>query len=280
MFLLYSFIVSSFSSLLVLYFLPYLTPPISDPGCSNHPLRIERPSEGAYGYSVLRPAPQSSPQTPQCPEGCPMCYHSTKTPCQHCGCPSVRSGEPGVLGVSVRIGDQGATQRVLGGSLNLPVTKHRSALPTPDFFSPSSDYYSLSPSSPPPISSPATSSSPHPTTTSPQPIYAKVNKAKVSSPEKEFTKPSLKKEKQEKQEVREEGKASLPLYPERVKEKRGGESRRHSWASPRGPNTLPPTKHTSLQVTKGQQPTHQVSLLSQSSSSIRVPFIFINAMVN
>ena len=137
-----------------------------DPGCSNHPLRIERPSEGAYGYSVLRPTPQSTPRTPQCPEGCPMCYHSTKTPCQHCGCPSVKSGDQGVLGGSVRIGDQGATQRVLGGSLNLPVTKHRSAIPTPDFFSPSSDYYSLSPSSPPPISSPATSSSPQPTTTS------------------------------------------------------------------------------------------------------------------
>ena len=209
-----------------------------------------------------------------------MCYHSTKAPCQHCGCPSVRSGDKGVLGGSVRIGDQGATQRVLGGSLNLPVTKHRSALPTPDFFSPSSDYYSLSPSSPPPISSPATSSSPHPTTTSPQPIYAKVNKAKVSSPEKEFTKSSLKKEKQENQEVREEGKASLPLYPERVKEKRVGESRRHSWASPRGPNTLPPTKHTSLQVTTGQQPTNQVSHSSQSSSSNLTPFIFINATVN
>ena len=256
-------------TLLLPPFLP-LTTHIPDPGCSNHPLRIERPSEGAYGYS----APQSTPRTPQCPGGCPMCYHSTKNPCQHCGCPSVRSGDQEVLVGNVRIGDQGATQRLLGGSLNLPVTRHRSALPTPDFFSPSSDYYSLStssthslssssPTDPPSTSSPATSSSPNSTTPSTEPIYAKVNKTKVSSPEKKVNKV----ESQENQEVNQEvnlkmmveREAPLPLYLEKVLERRdgnrcnmgsrgGGGSRRHSWASPRGPNTLPPTKHTSLQV--------------------------------
>jgi len=151
-------------------------------------------------------------------------------------------------------------------------------MPTAEFFSPSSDYYSLSPSSPPPSYSPSNSSSPPP-----QPIYAKVNKAKVASPEKtngttvevkdeekkkvnEEVKEEVKSDVKEeaKVEVKETGKdarkGSLPLYPERPVQERkrgegevrgrgggGGESRRHSWAGGRGPASVPSGKQTSLQ---------------------------------
>ena len=218
--------------------------------------RIEGVGEGAYGYSVLRGGGARGvgsgaqgvvggsarlPSRAPCPGGCPMCYHTAKEPCPSCGCPSTQA-------------------------------RHRPAIPTPEFFSPTSDYHSLSPTSPPPSSTSPSSSSPPPSS-SPQPIYATVNKPKAS-PEKKVMEVAKEEQEVNKSEnevgdtgkegkdvrdpVKEEPrKTSLPLYPERVGERgvrgppgergvRGppGEGRRHSWATSRGP---PAAKQTSLQ---------------------------------
>lgn len=174
-----------------------------------------------------------------------MCYHSLKNPCSTCGCPSVGQA------------------------------RQRPALPTPDFFSPSSDYYSLSPSSPP--SSPP-SISPPPSATPPQPIYAKVNKPKVATAntEKDVNQESkeVKEEEKEnkasestvnKKEAKEPRKGSLPLYPERPPQERkraglaSGENRRHSWAAPVPRQTsLQEFKRLLAAQTPGQNP-HRVS---------------------
>ena len=176
-----------------------------------------------------------------------MCYHSLKNPCTSCGCPSVGQA------------------------------RQRPALPTPDFFSPSSDYYSLSPSSPP--SSPP-SISPPPSASPPQPIYAKVNKPKVANhPEKEVGSQGSKEEVKEEEEkenmaeppvnnkkeaTSEPRKSSLPLYPERSQERKraglaSGETRRHSWAAPVPRQTsLQEFKRLLAAQTPGQNP-HRVS---------------------
>ena len=184
----------------------------------------------------------------QCSEGCPMCYHNLKNPCASCGCPSVGQA------------------------------KQRPALPTPEFFSPSSDYYSLSPSSPP--SSPP-SISPDPSGDLPQPIYAKVNKHKVTqSSEKEDIQESREVKEEEEEEKENKGesivnksskkekseprKTSLPLYPERSQERKRpglipGEPRRHSWAAPVPRQTsLQEFKRLLAAQTPGQNP-HRVS---------------------
>jgi len=178
-----------------------------------------------------------------------MCYHNLKNPCASCGCPSV--------------GQQ---------------AKQRPALPTPEFFSPSSDYYSLSPSSPP--SSPP-SISPDPSGNLPQPIYAKVNKHKVTqSSEKEDIQESREVKEEEEEEKENKGestmnksskkekseprKTSLPLYPERSQERKRpglipGEPRRHSWAAPVPRQTsLQEFKRLLAAQTPGQNP-HRVS---------------------
>ena len=182
----------------------------------------------------------------QCSEGCPMCYHSLKNPCTTCGCPSVGQA------------------------------RQRPALPTPDFFSPSSDYYSLSPSSPP--SSPP-SISPPPSASPPQPIYAKVNKPKVATANPEKESKEVKEEEKENRateptvntkEAKEPRKGSLPLYPERPPQERrrgdglraglaSGETRRHSWAAPVPRQTsLQEFKRLLAAQTPGQNP-HRVS---------------------
>ena len=116
---------------------------------------------------------------------CPMCYHSIRNPCAQCGCPS------NTVPKSARLNP---TQRPA-------FTDQQTAL---SFFSPSSDYYSLSPDSPPLSGATAASnSSPEPdapppaggqtVATSPVsgsaastvPIYAQVHKersADASSP--------------------------------------------------------------------------------------------------
>ena len=204
-----------------------------------------------HGDAVMRGGSARVASRHQCSEGCPMCYHSLKNPCTTCGCPSVGQA------------------------------RQRPALPTPDFFSPTSDYHSLSPSSPP--SSPP-STSPPPSATPPQPIYAKVNKPKVatanleSDVKQEST--DVKEEQEEekenkadppvnKKEAPEPRKSSLPLYPERSHErKRGdgsrpglapGEIRRHSWAAPVPRQTsLQEFKRLLAAQTPGQNP-HRVS---------------------
>lgn len=121
-----------------------------DPACNQHILtKFEKPDEGAYGYSVSRSSSLSPPPKPMSDSEstgqlsqvsnsnsksceCPMCYHSVKNPCNDCGCPS----------------------RTSTSSLKVNVKQKSPALTnqnsTPTFFSPSSDYYSLSPNSPPP----------------------------------------------------------------------------------------------------------------------------------
>jgi len=146
-----------------------------DPACSAQTLtKYEAREEGAYGYSVLRrnstsppskPAPdtQSTGRSSQLCCDCPMCYHSVKNPCAECGCPSRSQGS---LSLKVNVKQRGP-------AFTDQQTTHA-------FFSPSSDYYSLSPNSPPPEDlnqpDPAYSDS----SESSQPIYAKVNKIKSS----------------------------------------------------------------------------------------------------
>ena len=60
-----------------------------------------------------------------------MCYHSVKNPCHDCGCPDRSSSSS--LKVNVKQSPASTNQNI-----------------TPTFFSPSSDYYSLSPNSPSP----------------------------------------------------------------------------------------------------------------------------------
>jgi len=119
-----------------------------DPACNNKLLtKYEDREEGAYGYSVsgrssLSPPPKHSPDTQSTGRSselsnnnsceCPMCYHSVKNPCNDCGCPSKTSS----MSLKVNVKQRGPT-----------FTDQQS---TQAFFSPSSDYYSLSPNSPPP----------------------------------------------------------------------------------------------------------------------------------
>lgn len=121
-----------------------------DPSCNNHHIlsKFEKPDEGAYGYSVSRnsslsPPPKpifdsdsvtrssQVPNLPPKPCQCPMCYHSVKNPCHDCGCPDRSSSSS--LKVNVKQSPASTNPNI-----------------TPTFFSPSSDYYSLSPNSPPP----------------------------------------------------------------------------------------------------------------------------------
>ena len=102
--------------------------------------KFEKPDEGAYGYSVLQ-STRFSPQKPifdsqvsklpPKPCACPMCYHSVKNPCHDCGCPDRSSSSSLIVNVK---------QSPASTNPNI----------TPTFFSPSSDYYSLSPNSPSP----------------------------------------------------------------------------------------------------------------------------------
>jgi len=96
---------------------------------------------------------------------CPMCYHSVKNPCSDCGCPSRSSS----MSLKVNVKDRGPG-----------FTDQQSAQA---FFSPSSDYYSLSPNSPPPEDLQLQQrNNDHSTSSEPfQPIYAKVNKNKSSA---------------------------------------------------------------------------------------------------
>merc|ERR1712198_285443 len=101
---------------------------------------------------------------------CPMCYHSLSNPCQDCGCPSNKSN----------------------ASSSLSLNNMRQRLPqisgngtTAEYFSPSSDYYSLSPASPTPGQVPGVSgqgghvSGHHESREAwSQPIYAKIVKSK------------------------------------------------------------------------------------------------------
>ena len=132
------------------------------------PTKYEENGAGAYGFSVSRRNSLSPPNQLQGLEkscDCPMCYHSVKNPCSACGCPSRASS----LSLKVNVKQRGPS-----------FTDQQS---TQAFFSPSSDYYSLSPNSPPPDPEQLTPEKsedikkvevPEPE----QPIYAKVNKNK------------------------------------------------------------------------------------------------------
>ena len=93
-----------------------------------------------------------------------MCYHSVKNPCNDCGCPSRTSS----LSLKVNVKQRGPA-----------FTNQQSAQA---FFSPSSDYYSLSPNSPPPqdLALNQAENGYSDSSESSQPIYAKVNKSKAS----------------------------------------------------------------------------------------------------
>jgi len=151
-----------------------------DPACNPETLtKYEAREEGAYGYSVSRRnslSPPSKPSSDTQSTGrssqlsnhkscdCPMCYHSVKNPCNDCGCPSRTSS----LSLKVNTKQRGPT-----------FTDPQSAQA---FFSPSSDYYSLSPNSPPPedLQLNPTDNGYSDSSESSQPIYAKVNKNKSS----------------------------------------------------------------------------------------------------
>eukprot|EP00090_Calanus_glacialis_P047494 TRINITY_DN989_c0_g1_i1.p1 TRINITY_DN989_c0_g1~~TRINITY_DN989_c0_g1_i1.p1 ORF type:complete len:1577 (+),score=288.14 TRINITY_DN989_c0_g1_i1:339-5069(+) len=151
-----------------------------DPPSNTQTLtKYEDREEGAYGYSVSRRnslSPPSKPSSDTQSTGrssqlsnnkscdCPMCYHSVKNPCNDCGCPSRTSS----MSLKVNVKQRGPA-----------FTDQQSAQA---FFSPSSDYYSLSPNSPPPedlqLNQPDNGYSD--SSESSQPIYAKVNKNKSS----------------------------------------------------------------------------------------------------
>jgi hypothetical protein len=182
------------------------------------PNLYEEPNAGGYGYSLngqaagippngapqyaQPPRPQSSNSSSQLPLGssssnqlprksceCPMCYHSIRNPCGECGCPS------NTVPKSARLNPTSASAGRHPPS-RTAFTDEQAAL---SFFSPSSDYYSLSPDSPPPLSGATTAaasnnSSPEPdppagatasSTAAQMPIYAQVHKersAGTSSP--------------------------------------------------------------------------------------------------
>jgi len=151
-----------------------------DPALATQTLtKYEAREEGAYGYSVLRRnslSPPSKPPSDTASTGrssqlsnpkscdCPMCYHSVKNPCNDCGCPSRTSS----LSLKVNVKQRGPA-----------FTDQQSAQA---FFSPSSDYYSLSPNSPPPqdLALNQAENGYSDSSESSQPIYAKVNKSKAS----------------------------------------------------------------------------------------------------
>ena len=121
----------------------------------------EDPQEGAYGYSIpcrsspQHGAPSHPPTQRKCP--CPMCYHSLKDPCKDCGCPNSTVPRAMKLNKNLR-----------------PVISDQQTASA--FFSPSSDYYSLSPDSPPllqPNDTPQCQLSPQEISQ----MYAKVNKS-------------------------------------------------------------------------------------------------------
>jgi len=90
---------------------------------------------------------------------CPMCYHSVKNPCGNCGCPTPRSQDPNPRSQDPNPSTQ--DHRVQDRTQAHPFTSHQS---TAAFFSPSSDYYSLSPDSPPPNLEPSPPPSSQPAT--------------------------------------------------------------------------------------------------------------------
>jgi hypothetical protein len=178
------------------------------------PNLYEEPNAGGYGYSLNGqaasippsgapqyahpPRPQSSSsqlplgsgssQLPRKSCECPMCYHSIRNPCGECGCPSNTVPKSARLNPTSTAAGRHPPPRTA-------FTDDQTAL---SFFSPSSDYYSLSPDSPPPLSGATTAaasnnSSPEPdptaaastTTAAQMPIYAQVHKersAGASSP--------------------------------------------------------------------------------------------------
>jgi hypothetical protein len=179
------------------------------------PNLYEEPNAGGYGYSLNGqaasippsgapqyahpPRPQSSSsqlplssssshQLPRKSCECPMCYHSIRNPCGECGCPS------NTVPKSARLNPTSTS----AGRQPPPRTAFTDDQTALSFFSPSSDYYSLSPDSPPPLSGATTAaasnnSSPEPnppaaasaTTAAQMPIYAQVHKersAGASSP--------------------------------------------------------------------------------------------------
>jgi hypothetical protein len=150
-----------------------------DPACAAQTLtKYEAREEGAYGYSVLRRNSSSPPSKPASDAqstgrssqlsnhkscDCPMCYHSVKNPCAECGCPTRSQGS---LSLKVNVKQRG------------PAFTDQQT--TQAFFSPSSDYYSLSPNSPPPEDLNHPDHGYSDSSESSQPIYAKVNKIKAS----------------------------------------------------------------------------------------------------
>ena len=270
--------------------------------------KIENPDEGAYGYSVssLRGLPKPKPkvqtetqsigrasssrgqvQNSKCQ--CPMCYHNVKNPCPDCGCPDKNSTVGNMLHANVK-------QR------GLAFTDHQT---TADFFSPTSDYHSLSPGSPPPNDiQPSHSPSENQYHNSPsdiQPIYAKVNKNKTSEGSEipSSSPPSSMQCKDAESSIKSKSKSTLnqtdkktnpvsfkqettrspnqrPSVPERQpRVKTDNAGRRHSWAGDKGPGLQ---KQTSLydfkkllaQKSMGQNP-HRISakeLLDSSKSDI------------
>ena len=206
---------------------------------------------------------------------CPMCYHSVRSPCPDCGCPS--NTVPKSL--------KGAQGRSRGG----PAFTDQRA--TQAFFSPSSDYYSLSPDSPPPVLNQSPEPLNPPQQPVPQPSVTESNPAlkinnlyssrtspspqsetgkspspqsengKSASPLSESGKSRLSSSSSEKSVSPSGGakplrKPSLPDRPASV-DRKGG-SRRHSWAGDKA--RVPASKPTSLQDFKrllSQQPLNQ-----------------------
>lgn len=266
-------------------------------GRSPHPSVYEGGDEGAYGYSVGRGSTRSTPLPPYAPGSnrstplpplssgdtplpfprpelnyppnlsncptpllhlepnllrksceCPMCYHSINNPCPTCGCPN--NTVPKAMKLNPR-------------SRGHSFTDQQS---TVAFFSPSSDYYSLSPDSPPPTN---LNQSPEPNPNnpqslaqhqngiqngSPQEIHQNVNLQNSQSPNSdsdksfESRKSSPSSSKSKSPDPRSHP-PRRPSQPERPAPDKLKGNRRHSWAGDKG-KVPPPPKQTSLQEFK------------------------------
>ena len=171
-----------------------------------------------------------------------MCYHSLASPCKECGCPSARLAATSSLSLSnvrwVSMTRDTCIHWLI--TISLVINCLTSRLKPPgqtaagDFISPSSDYHSLSPASPPPDPPPPLAWTPP----QPQPVYAAVVRSKgglqsgdpISIPGKGGPQPALQPGPQPAPGLARSGSAAgrRPAAPVLSMER--GDSRRHSWA--------------------------------------------------
>jgi len=248
-------------------------------------------SQGSGCPTPLLHLPDSKASAKGCE--CPMCYHSVKNPCASCGCPtSQRSQESNPAAGSAEDPNPRveAAAAARGRTPAHPFTSHQS---TAAFFSPSSDYYSLSPDSPPPnlepspppppsSSQPATSQPPQPSSTSTSsnasnPPLMSQPTSNHHQPNQNGVKPKTSLEIQNlyssvrKPLEKPRPPVRKPSMPPAVAAADSKSNRRHSWAGDRGGN-----KPTSLQDFKkllAQQPmgnnNHRISAREMLESSQR-----------